>query len=227
MRLQLHNFRCFQSLDLLFPQNGTAILWGNSGIGKTSIFKAINFVLYGKEQKVTKFGEKKCKVKLDIDVNETTCLVITRTKNPTHLSLKKITYATPSERIDELRTIDSETFLEDDSAQSTIEQYFGKDFLLTSYMSKKGIENFFTLSSNEKAIFLQKLALKEFDVDQIRKKVRDILRLRKDTLISIQTKKEIYQLDLDKLLNGNSTRDEPVLKLDMKGKSFDDFLKHE
>ena len=225
MRLQLYNFRCFQNLDLHFPQNGTVILWGNSGIGKTSIFKAINFVLYGKEQKVTKFGEKKCKVKLDIDINQNTSLTITRTKNPTHLTLKKTEYCV-SETVDELRPIEAETFLEDDSAQSAIEQYFGKDFLLTSYMSQKGIENFFTLSSNEKAIFLQKLALKEFDVDQIRKKIKEILRMRKDALISVQTKKDIYKLDLDKLLDGEDRR-EPTLKLDMKGKTFDDFIKHE
>ena len=61
MRLILSNFRCFSSLDITLPDSGTCIIWGNSGIGKSSIFKAINFALYGKEQKVVKNGEKKCK----------------------------------------------------------------------------------------------------------------------------------------------------------------------
>jgi len=205
MKLQLTNFRCFKNLSVEFPQNGTVILWGNSGRGKTTIFKAINFALYGKEQKVTKYGEKKCKVQLEINNFQ-----VVRTKNPSHLTLQ----------------VDDKKY-EDDEAQSIIDSTFGKDFLLTSYMSQKGLENFFTLSTNEKAIFLQKLALKEFDVDHIRKKVRDILRLRKDTLIQIQTKKDLYKDELRSIHSDSTIPTEPSLKIDMKGKSFEDFLQNE
>ena len=54
MKIKLVNFRCFSNLELELPNNGTILLWGTSGIGKTTIFKAISFVLYGKEQKIVK-----------------------------------------------------------------------------------------------------------------------------------------------------------------------------
>ena len=64
MFLELINFRCFGKLQLQIPDSGVILLHGGSGIGKTTVFKAINFVLFGKEQKIVKYNEKKCSVKL-------------------------------------------------------------------------------------------------------------------------------------------------------------------
>jgi DNA repair exonuclease SbcCD ATPase subunit len=130
MRLILKNFRCFKNIDVDFQSNGTTLLLGTSGIGKTTVFKAINFVLYGKEQKVVKHGEKKCSVELFWNN-----LIICRTRCPNHLSIKE-----------KENTPDGTSYkiiCEDDTAQSKIESIFGKDFLLTSYMAQKGTDSFF------------------------------------------------------------------------------------
>jgi DNA repair exonuclease SbcCD ATPase subunit len=199
MKLVLNNFRCFKELALEFPENGTILLWGTSGIGKTTIFKAINFVLYGKEQKVVKHGEKKCKVELHFKD-----IVVTRTKVPNHLTLKK---SNGDEYADE-------------PAQKEIEKIFGRDFLLTSYMAQKGTESFFNLSNNEKSSFLQKLSLKDFDVESIRRKTRDIIRERKDKLLVNSTQYKMIKKEFDSI----TPIKEPKLKIDLKGKSVDECI---
>ena len=83
MHLYLQNFRCYKEASFEFPEKGTILLEGPSGIGKSTIFKAINFVLYGRELKVIKHGEKRCKVVLEYDN-----IKITRTKCPNHLNLE-------------------------------------------------------------------------------------------------------------------------------------------
>ena len=206
MKLTLSNFRCFKDITIELPDNGTILLWGTSGIGKTTIFKAINFVLYGKEQKVVKHGEKKCKVQFQFKD-----ITITRTKVPNHLTFKK-------EEIDSSGETNIREY-SDDPAQKEIEKLFGKDFLLTGYMAQKGTESFFNLSSNEKSSFLQKLSLKDFDVESIRKKTRDIIKQRKDKLLVNSTKYNMIKKDIT-----NDTIKEPKIKIDMKGMSPDDFL---
>ena len=200
MKLVLNNFRCFKELTLEFPENGTVLLWGTSGIGKTTIFKAINFVLYGKEQKIVKHGEKKCKVEFHFKD-----IVITRTKVPNHLTLKK---SNGDEYADE-------------PAQKEIEKIFGKDFLLTSYMAQKGTESFFNLSNNEKSTFLQKLSLKDFDVESIRRKTRDIIKERKDKLLVNSTQYKMIKKEYDSF---SPFIKEPKLKIDLKGKSIDECI---
>jgi DNA repair exonuclease SbcCD ATPase subunit len=199
MKLLLNNFRCFKDITLDLPDNGTILLWGTSGIGKTTIFKAINFVLYGKEQKVVKHGEKKCKVELQFKD-----LIITRTKVPNHLIFQR-----------------GENSYFDDPAQKEIEKIFGRDFLLTSYMAQKGTENFFNLSSNEKSTFLQKLSLKDFDVESIRRKTRDIIKQRKDKLLINSTKYNMIKKDFIENIK------EPKIKIDMKGLHPTEFLENE
>lgn len=123
MILKLLNFRCYSNTTFHFPENGSILLWGTSGIGKTSIFKAIHFVLYDKESKVVKYGEKKCEVILEYKD-----MIITRKKCPNYL-----TFQCKTQNI----------FAENDVAQHKINQYFGTNFLLTGYMPQKNSDRFF------------------------------------------------------------------------------------
>lgn len=204
MKLKLINFRCFKDFELNIPEdNGNVLLWGTSGIGKTTIFKAINFSLYGKEQKVVKHGEKKCKV-----VFEFKDIIITRTRVPNHLTFTR-----------------GSLTLEDESAQREIEKIFGYDFLLTGYMAQKGTENFFNLTNNEKSAFLHKLSLKNFDVEGIRKKTRDIIKQRKDKLLVNSTEQRMVKSSYESL--NCSSMKEPKIKIDLKGKSITEFMEIE
>jgi DNA repair exonuclease SbcCD ATPase subunit len=211
MKLFLSNFRCFKDFVFEIPEdNGVLLLWGTSGIGKTTIFKAINFVLYGKEQKVTKHGEKKCKV-----VFEFKDVIITRTKCPNHLTLKRFQGPLKNETIE----------FSDEPAQKEIEKIFGKDFLLTSYMAQKSTESFFSLSSNDKSAFLHRLSIKDFDVDSIRKKTRELIRQRKEKILINTTEQRVVKNMYDSL-NCSSAK-EPKIKIDLKGKSIDEFIESE
>lgn len=208
MILTLTNFRCYKKTTFEFPDNGTVLLWGTSGIGKTTIFKAINFVLFDKELKVTTYGEKKCEVILKYKQ-----YTITRRKNPNYLTIKN----------------DNDNSLYDnDVAQSKIDELFGDNFQLTGYMPQKNSDKFFLMSNNEKATFLQSLSIKDFDIENFRRKVRDAVRIRKENLSSKTTEKKIIadnckQYDIDE----NTNLIQPELKIDTKDMSIKDFIEEE
>ena len=113
MKLILKNFRCFLDKTIEIPDKGLILLSGQSGSGKSSILKAINFALYGKETKVVTVGKKKCSVEYHIDT-----WVIKRTKNPTYLNLKI-----------------NEDEYQDSVAQNLINERFGDNFLLTNLLT--------------------------------------------------------------------------------------------
>ena len=176
--IDLTNFRCFRNKTLTLPSSGCILFNGPSGAGKTSIFKAINFALYGKENKCVTLGEKKCKVELNLLVDGEP-FVIQRTKGPVHLSIsyKNLT-------------------LEDAGAQEKINSVFGEHFNLTGYISQKGVESFFALSADEKTEFLQKLSIEQFDVSELRNKVKYKIKERKENLYNITSKLEYIKDNL-------------------------------
>jgi exonuclease SbcC len=205
MILTLTNFRCYKKVTFDFPDNGTILLWGTSGIGKTTIFKAINFVLYDKESKVITYGEKKCEV-----IMQYKTYTITRRKGPTYFMIQN--------------SEDKSLYI-NDVAQHKINEIFGDNFLLTGYMPQKNSDRFFLMSNIDKTTFLQSLSIKDFDIENLRKKVKDEIKLRKDKLTSKSTEKRML-LDQCKKLNidDNSLLMEPELKIDTKGVQFEEFI---
>ncbi len=183
MKLILQNFRCFNKKTIDFPDKGVFLLTGESGTGKTTIFKAINFALYGKEQKVLKIGEKKYSVYLELNG-----LKITRTKS-THVVVEK-----------------GDDTYEDASAQAIINDIFGTDFLLTGYIAQKQVDGFFNLSDQEKTNFLNKLSIQRFDVNSLKMKVRDKIRTRKQKSIEYNSARDL----LDKMCREKGINGEPI-----------------
>ena len=208
MILTLTNFRCYKKTTFEFPDNGTVLLWGTSGIGKTTIFKAINFVLFDKELKVTTYGEKKCEVVLTYKQ-----YTITRRKNPNYLMIKN----------------DGDgSVYDNDVAQSKINELFGDNFQLTGYMPQKNSDKFFLMSNNEKATFLQSLSIKDFDIENFRRKVRDSIRIRKENLSSKTTEKKIIADNCKhNNIDENMILTQPELKIDTKGLTVSDFIVEE
>lgn len=137
MKLILEHFRCFDKQTIIDfkKDNGVFLLNGPSGIGKSSIFKAIEFVLYGTVQKCTTYNRKKCKVELFFNG-----LHIVRTKTP---NLLQVVY-------------NEKTYI-GTSAQEIINDRFGTYFHLTGIISQKSTKHFFSSSKEEKTIFLQSL----------------------------------------------------------------------
>ena len=178
MKLHLENFRCHTDKTFTIPDEGITLLWGSSGCGKTSIFKAINFVLYGKEQKTTTFGAKKSKVTLEFaDV------VIVRTRTPNHL-----------------RVVAPNFSGEDAVAQHFINEYFGHNFLQMSYLSQKCLDNFFTQTREKRAELLRALSIQSFDIDGLKQKNKEHLKERK---VKLQAANNEYKFIKEEMENRN------------------------
>lgn len=158
MHLVLENFRCYRQRTFELPDEGLTLLHGDSGKGKTTIFKAINFVLYGKEQKTTTFGTRKSSVELVLDQ-----CTIKRTRTPNHLALKTK---------DGFEAADA-------AAQAWIDKTFGEHFMQTSYLSQKCLDNFFTQKREDRAVILRMLSIQSFDIDGLKVKNKDHVKVRK------------------------------------------------
>ena len=84
MKLILKNFKCFADADFEFPNSGNLLITAPSGCGKTTLFDAIRFVLWGcKDTSCIKFDEKKCEVIMELNN-----VVFRRTKNPNNITIK-------------------------------------------------------------------------------------------------------------------------------------------
>lgn len=87
MRLIMEGFKTYnEPTEFVFPSEGLTLLEGSSGKGKSTIFRAISWVLYGKERATYSWATSKrvCKVALILDNPSVT---IERMKNPERLSV--------------------------------------------------------------------------------------------------------------------------------------------
>ena len=70
INLVLENFKCWKYLNIDFPANQVILLKGPSGIGKTTILHAINWILYDNIRKI--FNSKRKNINFDRFLDETT-----------------------------------------------------------------------------------------------------------------------------------------------------------
>jgi exonuclease SbcC len=181
MKLILNNFRCYKNTVLELPETGIILLYGTSGIGKTTILKAIHFAITGKENKCVMYGEKKCSVRLEYNN-----MIITRTKNPTHLILEY-----------------ENNKYEDEVAQNIIYKKYGEYFNVTSYIAQKSIDSFLNMSLQNKLEFFNSVALRNVNVSELKDKVKTKIKERKSLVNDKSNEIRI-------LKNQLSTYQEPV-----------------
>lgn len=128
----------------------------------SSIFEGINFALYGSgKRNLVRHGEKKCAVSMNIGE-----MKITRQKGPNKLTL-----------IDR----DGAEYT-NDSAQEIINQIYGTEFTITSYVSQLNKDSFLYLSPADRMGFLEKIAIGAFDVSKIKDKCKNAIKTRKELL---------------------------------------------
>lgn len=165
MKINIKDFRCYEDATFDFG-NGLVLISAKSGQGKSSIFMAINFALFGTGTKVIMYGKNSCKVELEFDD-----IKIIRTKKPNRLLVNDI--------------------YEDDVGQNIINKKFGNTFDVTGYIAQNAINSFIMMSPIEKLNFLEKFAFRDVDLSIIKKKCKDIIDTRYEHLVSINSKLEL------------------------------------
>ena len=154
MKLRLVNFRCHLDKTFDFGENGLFLISAPSGHGKSSILMAINFVLYGKGQKVVSHNQSSCSVELTFQD-----LFITRKKKPNKLVIK---------------FADGTTY-DDDIAQKIIDQRFGTSFDVTGYIAQNALNSFIVMGPTEKLAFLEKFSFQDINLEELRKKCKSLI----------------------------------------------------
>ena len=135
MNIELENFKSWKHKKIYLSPNGITQIKGESGAGKSSIFEAIDFAIYGIGIKIIQQGYKSCKVQLEYNG-----FIICRTKGPNVL---KVTY--------------QDTTYIDDAAQAVLIQHFGDYKEGIPHMKQNSFKSFLSLSPNDKFLFFQQL----------------------------------------------------------------------
>jgi DNA repair exonuclease SbcCD ATPase subunit len=174
MKITLKNFRCYENSTFEFGNEGVVLLSGPSGSGKTSILAGICFALFGTGTKVVRYGNISCSVILEFDG-----MTITRTKKPNRLVVDDI--------------------YEDDTAQNIINKKFGDTFKTTGYISQNASDSFILMSPIEKLGFLEKFAFQDINLSEIKKRCKDLISERNESLIKTTSQLDMATLMIDEL----------------------------
>lgn len=180
MEITLTNFKCHKKKQIKIDKNGLILFDGSSGIGKSSIFESIYFALYGVGKRLINHNMKKMEVNIKfIDLN----LQINRSKGPNRLVV-----------------INKNGEFEDDIAQEIINEMFGDQFLITSYITQDNDSSFLKLSSSEKMEFLEKQAfISEVNIDELKKLTKEEIKMKKLKVQKFTNSIELIQNELKEL----------------------------
>jgi len=215
LSIQLKNFMCHTSKTFDFNECGLHLLEGLNGCGKSTILKAIYFVLYGKARNVYSHSlqnknKKGCCVKL-----EWLGLSITRTRSPNTLVLIKLT---------------NNKRYEDDSAQFIINETLGmneQEFLISTFIRPNSRSSLITMTPSEQLKIFETIAYDDDLHTKHKIEITKMVKERNEKLILAKGKSEmsthIHTKELNNFENKNYQVTNPT--------SFDEneltYLQHE
>ena len=167
MRLYIELFRKYENFELVLSDGTITLLSGNSGCGKSTIFEAISWVLYGDLRLISNFergAHHGCRVVL-----EHNGYLITR-KTKSKLLTVEYTDHTGIER----RLIDQE-------GEGLLRELFGDKLMyrLTSYIPQDCYHPLLTASNHERLTFLHRLSFSDDDdpaimIDVIKQQLKQL-----------------------------------------------------
>lgn len=156
MRITLNPFRCYEDFTLEINENSRTLIEGRSGVGKSTIFSAIYWVLFGTLRLVYPRGtQSACRVVLDIG-----SIRVTRMKKPDRLTVEF-----------------NGGSIEGEDAQNYIDSIFGdKDtFVTTSYIQQGSRCTLLSSSNTERMDFLNKISFSDVNPQEVAEKISSTL----------------------------------------------------
>ena len=184
LKVSLHNFRCWSNLELDIPWGRITLIKGSSGAGKSTIFQALFWCLYGTVKSVSPNNTDDTKIRTRVKLSfpyrfkgRTDTLTIERQKNPGRFL---VTYNGATR--------------EDAVAQSLIVECFGgHELWVASCYINQGTRNTFITAPNAgKMELLNLIAFNEEDpakfIEQIDKRIALVDATYKSMLKNYETK---------------------------------------
>lgn len=159
MKLTIRFFQCWDNFSLETEDGKIVWISGPSGIGKSTIFQAIAWVLYGQIRSISPKNNEKAKTYVCLEIGN---MKIERYRQPARLVL----------------TIDKSTH-EDDEAQAQINSRFGSyDVWLASCYMQQDSQNAFLMNTNTgKMELLNSMAFNDENPSEIIDKIEDELQV--------------------------------------------------
>ncbi len=186
MKITLEYFRWHKHLELEFEDNKVTLIKGISGVGKSTIFIAIRWCLYGDLKKIYPKDEEKNKKIIPSVTIEYRNIRIKRSKNPELLFFK----------------IDDNEY-KDDVAQGQINLMFG-DFKIwynCSYSEQEYRNLLITGTENEKIELLNTLSFSGTNPEETINKIIERIKLIKFQLVLLKEKQKISTNEYNTFLN--------------------------
>jgi DNA repair exonuclease SbcCD ATPase subunit len=169
MLLILENFGCWDYKELDIPDIGCMLISAPTGKGKSTIFRAVVFALYGTGNKLIKFGKKKCKVELTFHG-----MRIVRRKGPESLLVTDL---------------DTNKVMEKDEAQQFIQSRIKTD----SFFMGQGNKHFLSKTAREKLEVLENISTKHnaYNMETIKDALKVRVKKLEREVVNLETQNKV------------------------------------
>jgi exonuclease SbcC len=152
MKIRLINFLCYTDTTYDFGDKGMVLITGQSGKGKSSIFRGIYFALFGEGNKLSKASGSSSGTKVDLYYKD---YIISRTKRPNRLVVTK-----------------GDSIYEDAIAQGVVNELVGTTFKTSGYIQQNALSSFIVMSPSDKLAFIEKFAFSGVDMEAIKSRAK-------------------------------------------------------
>jgi exonuclease SbcC len=184
MKFTFENFKQYENESIELPDKGLTLLSGKSGSGKSTIFKAMVFALYGKSKTPITYGKNSCKVVLEWNK-----MIVTRTCPPNKVVVNIKRDVQPASNKNGGIVIKKGIYTETE-AVSVIEYIVEMNyvqFMQSCYIVQRERCSIISMSASEQFKFLQDLISKNINQDQEEhKRMKDRITQFKDNLYKLQ-----------------------------------------
>lgn len=179
MELHLKNFKCYYDHTIKLPDSPFVLIRGQNGVGKTTIFKAIVYALFGKQKKPFSHGTTTCKVVLKTTFSDTP-IQITRRSHPNVVSIKM-----------------NDQEYQNEEAQAKIEELLGMDhdqFLMACCVRKRDM-SVLDMTPTQRLRFIESLSrVKDQGYKkELKKRIKDLTLKLKTIEREVDVRRETYK----------------------------------